>query len=310
MNPRISTSMMYQQSVSHMLGKQARISHLGRQLDGMTRIVTAKDDPVAAGAAQRLERTLAELKQYGKNANGVESRLGLQENALTQAKEVMDRIKDLVIEANSGVRSQEDRTSIAGEIGQLEDTLLNLANSSDGHGRYLFAGTADAALPFTRSGGTLEYHGNRVQREIEIAPDTRVKDTVPGDDVFFNIGPEHQDVFSMLDQLREALSQPASTPDERAALNAAVDAGLRDIALTGERLIDARAGIGAQLKQIGDAAELRAANSVTLETDLLAIRGLDFAEAIGELNLEKIALEAAQRVFMQMQGMSLFARMG
>jgi len=281
-----------------------------KQLDSLSRIVTAKDDPVAAGAAQRLDRTLAELKQYGKNANGVESRLGLQENALAQAKDVMDRIKDLVIEANSGVRSPEDRESIAGEIGQLEDTLLNLANSSDGHGRYLFAGTADAAAPFTRNGGKLEYHGDQTQRQIEIAPDTRVKDTIPGYEVFFNIGPEHQDMFSMLDQLRQALSQPAGTPDERAALDAAVDAGLRDIALAGERFIDARTAVGAQLKQIGDAAELRAANTVTLETDLSAIRGLDFAEAIGELNLEKIALQAAQSVFMQMQGMSLFARMG
>jgi len=82
MNPRISTSMMYQQSVSHMLGKQVRINHLSRQLDSLSRIVTAKDDPVAAGAVQRLERTLSALGQYGKNANGVQSRLGLQENAL------------------------------------------------------------------------------------------------------------------------------------------------------------------------------------------------------------------------------------
>jgi len=310
MNPRISTSMMYQQSIAHMQSRQVRIDHIGRQLDSLQRLVTAKDDPVAAGAAQRLDRTLAALDQYGKNANGVESRLGLQANALQQASEVMNRVRELTIEAGSGALSLEDRKTIANEIGQLQKTLLDLANTADGNGRYLFAGSADADAPFTRTGGKLVYHGDQNQRQIGIAPDTRVKDTIPGSEIFFNIGPEHQDVFSVLDRLMDALDEPASTPDQRAALNDALDAGLRDIALAGEKFIDAHAAIGAQLKQIDIAAELRAANQVTLKTDLSAIRDLDFVEAIGDYNLEKIALQAAQSVFMQMQSMSLFARMG
>jgi len=309
MNPRISTSMMQQQSLSSMLGKQARIHHLGRQLDSLQRIVTAKDDPVAAGTAQRLERNLAALEQYGKNTNNVQSRLGLQANALQQAGDVMNRIRDLTIGANSGARSLEDRKTIANEIGQLKTHLLELANSADGSGRYLFAGTSDAKAPFTRTGGTLEYHGNQVRREIDIAPDTAVKDTIPGSEIFTGIGPEQQDVFAILDHLEAALNKPATTPDERTALSNALDAGLRDIALAGDRIIDAHAAVGAQLKQIDLAAELRAANEVTLKTDLSATRDLDFAETLGELNLEKIALQAAQSLFMQMQEMSLFNRM-
>jgi len=310
MNPRISTSMMYQQSIAGMQSRQVRIEHISRQLDSLERLVTAKDDPVAAGAAQRLDRTLAALTQYGKNANGVESRLGLQANALSQAGEVMARVRELTIEAGSGALSQEDRKTIANEIGQLQKTLLDLANTADGNGRYLFAGTADADAPFARTGGKLEYHGNQTQRQIEIAPDTLVKDVIPGSEIFYGIGPEQQDVFSVLERLVDALGQPASTPDERAALNAALDAGLRDIALAGDKFIDAHAAIGAQLKTIETTAELRAANEVTLKTELSGLRDLDFVEAIGDLNLEKIALQAAQTVFMQMQSMSLFARMG
>jgi len=309
MNPRISTAMMYQQSVLMMQSKQARIDHIGRQVATRQRLITAKDDPVAAGTAQQLERTLAALNQYGKNANGVESRLGLQENALDKANAVMNRVKELTIEAKSAARAPEERQIIAREIGQLKENLLELANSADGRGRYLFAGASDAEAPFVKSGDQVEYQGDQTQRQIEIAPDTFVKDAIPGSEVFFKIGPDQQSAFSVLDRLIDALGQPASTPAEQAALNDALEAGLRDVALAGEQFIDARASIGVQLKQITTAAELRAANTLTLDTSLSEIQGLDDLAAISDLNLEKIALQAAQTVFMQMQSMSLFERM-
>jgi len=278
-------------------------------LASQQRLVSAKDDPVAAGAAQRLERTLAAFDQYDKNANGVQARLGLQENALDKASEVMARAKELSIDAHNGARSLEDRKTIANELGQLKQALLDLANSTDGTGRYLFAGTSDADAPFVASGTRVEYRGDQVRRQIEIAPDTFVNDTLPGSAVFSKIGPEQQDVFSVLDHLIDALGQPASTADERATLNAALDAGLRDVGLAGERFIDAHAAIGAQLKQIDIAAELRAADKVTLKTELSAISDLGLAEAVGELHLERIALQAAQTLFMQMKSMSLFEQM-
>jgi len=304
--------MMHQHSVLNIQAKQIRLDYLGHQLATRERLVTAKDDPVAAAAAQDLDRTLAALEQYGKNANGVESRLGMQENALDKANEVMNRVKELTIEANNAARSPEERQVIAREIGQLKAHLMELANTADGTGRYLFAGSADAQTPFIEvgTGGQIEYRGDQTRRQIEIAPDTFVKDTIPGSDAFYGIGPEHKSAFAVLDHLIDALNQPATTADEQDALSQALTTGLRDVGLAGEKFIDARAGIGVQLNQIATAAELRAAHTVTLKTNLSALRDLDYAEAISELNLEKIALQAAQTVFMQMQGMSLFERMG
>ncbi|KTF36184.1 flagellar hook protein FlgL, partial [Xanthomonas translucens pv. translucens] len=85
MSNRISTGMMFSQSVSTMLGKQAKISHLEQQLATGQRLVTAADDPVASGTAVNLDRAVAELERFGQNANNVQNRLGLQENTLSQA---------------------------------------------------------------------------------------------------------------------------------------------------------------------------------------------------------------------------------
>jgi len=306
MNPRISTSMMYQQSIANIMSKQARLEHLGRQVSSRERLVTAKDDPVDAASIIGLGRNLAALNQYGKNANFVQSRLGLQENALESAGNAMARARDLTIQAGNAILTPENRKAIVVELEKLKDTVLDLANATDGNGRYLFAGTRDAEAAFVKTGATITYQGDDIQRETEIAPSTLVKDALPGSAVFFNIGPEQKDVFSVLDHLTSALDNSAISTED---LNAVLSASLRDVSLAGDQFVNARTAIGVQLKKIDTTADLRAANEVTLETQLSAIRDINDAQVIGELNLEKIALEAAQTVFMKMQGMSLFERM-
>src|SRR5690606_7524202 len=51
----------------------------------------------------------------------------------------------------------------------------------------LFAGAADDVAPFSRVAGGVAYNGDQTQRTVEIAPDTFVKDTLPGSEVFMRI---------------------------------------------------------------------------------------------------------------------------
>jgi len=397
MSNRISTGMMFNQSVNNMLGKQAKISQLEQQLATGKRLVTAADDPVAAGTAVNLDRAVAELEQFGQNANNVQNRLGLQENALSQAGDLMARVNELTIEANSSALTNDDRKAIAAELKSLHDSLLSLANSTDGSGRYLFAGAADDNAPFSIVNGKVVYNGDQTQRSVEVAADTFVADALPGSEIFmrirtgdgavdahaasgntgtgllldysrdpasgtwdgtsysvsftaadtyevrdgggtvvksgtyaggetisfnglnmrldgapaagdsFQIGPStNKDVFSTLTDLVNALNSDPVTAADKAALQNTLQASMRDISQASARMIDARASGGAQLAAIDNAAELRASNEVTLKTTLSSLRDLDYADAIGQYQLEQAALKAAQTIFTQMQSMSLF----
>ena len=113
MTNRISTSMMYSQSVSSMTAKQSRLNQLEAQLSSGQRLVTAKDDPVAAGTAVGLDRALAAITRFGENANNVQNRLGLQENALAQAGDKMARVTELAVQSNNSSLSPDDRKAIA-----------------------------------------------------------------------------------------------------------------------------------------------------------------------------------------------------
>lgn len=187
MNYRISTNMMYRQSISTMLAKQATLAHTQQQLASGQRLVTAKDDPVAAGTAVGLDRAVAELERFGLNANAVQNRLNLQENALTRVGEAMARVNELAIQANNAAMGADSRQAIGAELKAIHAGLLDLANSTDGAGRYLFGGTSDGSAPFAIAGGSVLYSGDQTQRQVEVAPDMFVADALPGSDVFLRL---------------------------------------------------------------------------------------------------------------------------
>lgn len=187
MNNRISTAGVYQQSLSTMLARQSSLAHTQQQLAKGERLVTAKDDPVAAGTAVALDRANAELERFGENANLLGNRLNLQESVLAQAGERLSRVRELTIQANNASLSSDDKKAITAELKVIRQELIGLANSQDGNGRYLFGGTADDHAPFVVSGGNVGYTGDQTQRQVEIAPDHFVSDTIPGSELFMRV---------------------------------------------------------------------------------------------------------------------------
>lgn len=187
MSNRISTGMMYSQSVALMMAKQAKLSHLEQQIATGSKIVSAKDDPVAAGAAVGLDRSLAALERMKLNGNNVQNRLGVQENTLAQVNDLMARVNDLTIQASNPSLSAPDKKTLITELNQIREGLLSLANSSDGTGRYVFGGTNDSDPPFAKIDGKVVYRGDQTQRQVEVGPDTYVRDALPGSEIFLRI---------------------------------------------------------------------------------------------------------------------------
>lgn len=187
MSSRISTSMMFNQSVSLMMAKQAKLSHLEQQIATGSKIVSAKVDPVAAGTAVGLDRSLAALDRMKLNAGNVQNRLGVQENTLAQVNDLMARVNDLTIQASNPALSAADKKTLITEVNQIRDGLLSLANADDGTGRYVFGGTNDGDPPFAKINGKVVYRGDQTQRQVEVGPDTYVRDALPGSEIFMRI---------------------------------------------------------------------------------------------------------------------------
>ncbi|MDC8012852.1 flagellar hook-associated protein FlgL [Tahibacter soli] len=186
MNLRIATSTLYDQGVAAMLRRQAEIARTQSELTGGSRIGRAGDDPLAAGLAVSLDRAQARLAQFGENAQALEQRLGMAENALSGFTSRLTQVRELALRASNDTLSPADRQVIAGQLRDQYDALVALANSGDGTGRYLFGGGQDADPPFVR-GVAVTYAGDDLRRSVDVGPDTALADVPPGSDVFQRI---------------------------------------------------------------------------------------------------------------------------
>lgn len=184
---RISTSMLHAQGVANILRNQTALARTQNELALATRLVSAKDDPGAWARAAGLDQHLAQLERYRSNSSVVMHRLGLEENALVSATETLNRVRELALQANNATTSADARLSIAQEMQARLSELVSLANSTDGEGRYLFAGTADAAAPFSLAALGATYAGNGSTRLVDIGPERSVALGDAGDAVFRNL---------------------------------------------------------------------------------------------------------------------------
>lgn len=184
---RISSSGAFNRGLSLMQQLQVALDQTQRQIASGRRLLTPSDDPIASGRALELKESLARIEQFDRNGTIARNRLGHEESSLNDVNNLLQRVRELSIQANNGSQSNESRGQIAIEMRQHLDALVQLANQRDGNGRYLFAGNMDATAPVVRNGTTFSYNGDQGQRLIQVGESRNIPDGDPGSAIFFQV---------------------------------------------------------------------------------------------------------------------------
>ncbi|MEL7187223.1 MAG: flagellar hook-associated protein FlgL [Pseudomonadota bacterium] len=184
---RVSTRGAYLNGLKMMQQLQTALDHTQRQISSGRRILTPSDDPIAASRALEIRESIGRLEQFDRNANIATNRLSQEESALNSVNNVLQRVRELALQANNATQSDESRAMIAVEMRQRLDQLVQLANQQDGDGSYLFSGNLADTQPVTRMGAAFTYNGDQSQRLIQIGEGRQVADGDSGSDVFFAI---------------------------------------------------------------------------------------------------------------------------
>ena len=188
MTSRISNASIFEQSVFQLLRQQTDIARTQLEISSGRRIVTARDNPITAGISEAIDRSLAELDRWSENAVSLRNRLQREEEVLRQVNLNLQRAQELAIQANSAIQSPDTLQGMLKELGLMKEGLAQLANTSDGAGRYLFGGTNDGSPPFlANTSGGYDYVGDQRQRRVEIGPELTVADSDPGSEIFQRI---------------------------------------------------------------------------------------------------------------------------
>ena len=188
----INTNVMSLNSQRVLMNSQSSMATSLERLSSGLRINRAKDDAAGLAIAQRFTAQIRGLEQANRNANDGISLLQTAEGALDEVGNMLQRMRELAVQANNGSQSNETRRLIAVEVRQLQDELVQLANQKDGNGAHLFGGNLEEVTPVTRSGSAFSYNGDQGQRFIPIGASRQVADSdwrraLPGETLTYTV---------------------------------------------------------------------------------------------------------------------------
>jgi len=182
---RVSTAQFYFQNSQQLSSKQSDVNDQTSYISSGKRVLTAKDDAVSYSTLSGYKNELANIEKYQRNITQAENRNSLQDTSFLNAESLMQELKRLFIQANNGTLSDEDLRSLGQLAANSQEQLLDIANTKDETGGYIFAGYQIDKEPFAlQPDNSVNYLGDNGVRELQIAKNVMVATNQPGDEAF------------------------------------------------------------------------------------------------------------------------------
>ena len=138
---------------------QAALAKNARELDNaMTQLSTGKkinsasDDASGLAITNRMTSQINGLGAAIKNANDAISMIQTAEGALDEITDMLQRMRELAVQAGTGTMTSSDRTYLQAEFAQLRTEIDRIADNTEWNGNTILDGTADGS-----SGNSVTY---------------------------------------------------------------------------------------------------------------------------------------------------------
>ncbi|MBQ0833797.1 flagellar hook-associated protein FlgL [Marinobacter sp.] len=185
---RISSQQIFSSGINRLQELNSNLNSTQQQIASGKRVNKPSDDPVAAARILKLDQELSRVSTYERNVSLADNRLKQEESALTSAVDVIQRIRELTVQAGNGSLSPNDRQSISSEMKERLGQLANIGNTRDASGEYIFSGFQGSVQAFQQNDeGKYVYQGDEGQRVLEIDDGVTVPISDHGKGIFVNV---------------------------------------------------------------------------------------------------------------------------
>lgn len=296
---RIATNHYQNQAVSSILETQATIAGLQEQASTGRRVNRPSDDPLAAAEAERLRAGQARNDIEKRMMSYARKHMAEAESTVSAGLETLQNARTLMIGVHNGAMSHVDRLVYASQLAQVRNELLDLANTRNSEGHYVFGGQGAEEAPFSPNADPLyrAQPGNR-QNGLDISFDLSLN----GQDAFTGYG-ERGDttIFQEVDRVVAAL-----TSDDREEITQALARGMEMTDRALERMSIDRSIIGEQMNVIDMHERLISAGELGSAQRRSELIDTDYASVISSIHSRDLALRAAMQTYSQISQLSMF----
>jgi len=286
-----------------LLAKQIAVQN---EISSGKRYQRADENPTVIGTAQRFGVDDQRLAQNIKNIQEINSFSDFTTGAVANATEIVQRARELAVQANDTTKGPAERTAIATEIDRLLKGLVDIG-AQNYRGRFIFSGTQTDQQAFSSTidaNGfitSVTYNGNDQSLLAEYSPGRTLEYNMLGSnenggafgmlrDVNANV-----DIFQSMIDLRDTLT---TAPEGVGNAIAELDASLSHLTVAAVR-------VGSVQNRLESTELLHEDQREVINTALGQMIETDYADAATRLAQLSRAYEAALQVGARVGELSL-----
>ncbi len=296
-----SAGSFFNRSLAQMADLRSGIERTRSQIATGRRLERGSQDPAAAAQLRSVARREALAKVEGDNAARLGQDLGAASGELEAVTLLLQRARELSLQAANTPIGDRGRQAIAFELEQLGQQLFSRANAASLTGEPLFAGQASATAFVRDAAGNVTYSGTPTSGAVPIAAGTAIERGLPGNEVFeFSVNGSPTNAFAVLGTLSTALQGGAADPVVAATTAlSGIDAAL-------DTLARAQTIFGTRMAWIEQVQDQQGERGIALAQQRSRVGDTEIADAVARLQQSLTALEATQAAFARVSSLTLF----
>ena len=136
---RVTNGMMVNNMLRDMNNNISRMDSIQQSMATGKKFTRPSQDPIGTSRSLRLNTDISKMEQYKRNVEDAQSWMNTTEIAVGDISDILQRAKELTVQAANETYSQDQRNAVASEIEELKKQLISIGNMNYA-GSYIFSG--------------------------------------------------------------------------------------------------------------------------------------------------------------------------
>lgn len=293
---RITNKLLTNRSISNLHLNLQRLNNLQNKLSSGKNINAPSDDPIGLNRLLGIDDTIKQDTRYISNINNARSELNTVDSLLSSTTDIIQRTRELTIQASSQTNGPDELSAIREEVQQLMNQVVQIGNTKFGD-KYIFGGLRTTQPPFAQGTPDIIYNGTASPahaRQTEIGDGVLVTVNFAGSDVFGQydtVTPAQNGLLNTLNSLINDLNAAIASPTTAAydAIRTHIDELDTDL----DTVLSVQTTVGALVNRL-DLTENRLQDrQIALSKEYGSIQDVDLAKVISDLNFQEAVFQTS-----------------
>lgn len=190
MYTRVSNNLQSNYFRKTLLNTENNLFNLQKQATSGKLISFPSENPEINFNVLKYQKTFSHMDQYLKNIRDISNFMEYTDGVIRNINEVLQRIREIAVQAANGIYSEEDRKKMAVEVDELLKQIYSLSNEKF-NDKYLFSGFKVLREPFVANIdgeriNDIYYAGDNGEMKIDVGHSDIIEYNITGNKLFYS----------------------------------------------------------------------------------------------------------------------------